>query len=61
MERRGHSRGVYGLAFHPDGSLVATGDLGGIGQLWDLRSGKCIMPLVGHVKQILSIDFSPNG
>ena len=26
-----------------------------------LRSGKCIMPLHGHAKAVLSVDFSPNG
>lgn len=49
------------MAFHPDGSLAATGDLGGVGLLWDLRSGKSIMPLKGHSKQLLTLDFSPNG
>jgi U4/U6 small nuclear ribonucleoprotein PRP4 len=57
----GHARPVYGLAVHPDGSLVATGDLSGNGRVWDLRSGQVIRDLVGHIKQILSIDFSSNG
>lgn len=30
---------------HPDGSLVATGDLGGVGRVWDLRSGKSVLVL----------------
>jgi len=29
--------------------------------LWDLRTGKSILPLVGHVKQIISSDFHVNG
>ncbi|CAF2852754.1 unnamed protein product [Rotaria sp. Silwood2] len=28
---------------------------------WDLRTGRCIMLLKGHLKPVLSIDFSPNG
>lgn len=31
------------------------------GRVWDLRTGRCIMFLEGHLKPILSIDFSPNG
>jgi WD40 repeat protein len=32
-----------------------------VGRVWDLRSGKCILVLQGHVKQILGIDFNPTG
>ena len=28
--QEGHSRPVYGCSVHPDGSLVATSDLGGV-------------------------------
>ncbi len=31
------------------------------GRVWDLRTGRCIMFLEGHLKPIISIDFSPNG
>lgn len=29
--------------------------------IWDLRTGKSVLPLTGHVKGILSSDFSNNG
>ena len=29
--------------------------------LWDIRMGKPILPLIGHVKQIISSDFHLNG
>ena len=35
--------------------------LDGCGRLWDLRSGRCIMLLDGHLKSVLAIDISPNG
>lgn len=35
--------------------------LDAIGRVWDLRSGKTAMVLDGHVRDILAIDFSPNG
>jgi hypothetical protein len=36
---------VYAVAFQGDGSLIATGDLGGVARVWDLRSGKSILNL----------------
>ena len=33
----------------------------GCGRLWDLRSGKCILLMDGHLSEVLGIDFSPNG
>jgi len=41
--------------------LAASVGLEAHGRIWDLRQGKCVMTLVGHVKQCLSVDFSPNG
>jgi hypothetical protein len=33
--------------------MQATADLGGIARIWDIRSGKAIMPLRGgHSKQV---------
>lgn len=52
---------TYGIRIHPDGSLVCSTDLGGIARLWDLRMGRCIIPLQGHNDQILSCDFNPYG
>ena len=50
--QEGHTRALYGIAFHPDGSLVATAGLDCLIRLWDLRSGKAIQLLQGHVKQV---------
>lgn len=59
--QEGHAQEAYGLAFHHDGSLVATGGKEAIVWVWDLRLGRSIMYLKGHVKQVLALDFSPNG
>ncbi|KAI3966133.1 hypothetical protein MKW92_038330 [Papaver armeniacum] len=47
LYQEGHSRGVYGICFHYDGSLAASCGLDSIVRVWDL-------PVYG-------IDFSPNG
>ncbi len=31
------------------------------GRVWDLRTGRCIMFLEGHLKGILGVDISPQG
>lgn len=61
MEQEGHSRGVYCVAFHPDGSLCASGAYDAITRVWDCRSGRNIMTFQGHVKAVMAVDFSPNG
>ncbi len=35
--------------------------LDAIGRVWDCRTGKSALVLAGHAKEILSVDFSPNG
>jgi FOG: WD40 repeat len=40
---------------------VATGGLDAFGRVWDLRTGRCIMFLEGHLKSVFSVDFSPDG
>lgn len=121
LHQEGHSNAVYGIAFHPDGSvrelahsaslcckramlvgvtgrrqrmlrapscscvaaataaaprrlharfcsrrvldtqLAGTSSLDASARLWDLRTGRNVLTLQGHVKQVLGIDFSPNG
>lgn len=52
VSQDGNSTALYGLGVHPDGSLVGTGDLGGNGRVWDLRTGRAVIDLVGHIKQV---------
>ena len=46
---------------HPDGSLLYSGDFGGCGMIWDVRIGKGILPIKGHVGKIITSDFHKNG
>ena len=57
----GHTKEASALAFHPDGSLVMTGDASGVAMLWDIRSGQMIQGFPGHVKKISSISFHAQG
>jgi len=50
-----------GLAFSPDGSLLATGGVGKI-IIWEPASGEQVMTLTGHSEQQIEwISFSPDG
>lgn len=57
----GHIKGCDAIAFHEDGSLLLSGDLGGLALLWDLRSGQCVQSFQGHIKKIVAASFNPNG
>ena len=43
-----------------DGALVATTGLDAYGRIWDLRTGRNVLTLEGHLKEIYSVTFSPN-
>jgi WD40 repeat protein len=55
---------VQSLAVSPDGSLLASGDTGGIISLWRAETGTLVRRLEGHSKQITEsagLAFSPSG
>ena len=56
----GHAQQVYGVGFHPDCSLVAATNFGGVVQCWDLRPRKSVCHFLGHVKRLVCLEFSPN-
>ncbi len=61
---RGHDSGVWGVAFSPDGSLIASaGTLLEVGQvlIWDRATGKVRHRLLGHTNIIEGLGFSPDG
>ena len=60
----GHGETVYGVAYSPDGKVVATGSFDQSIKLWDAATGKPIRTLAGptaNQRQILTVAFSPNG
>ncbi len=50
------------VAFSPDGSLVATGDFVGGGQLWSTETWEPVgRPLEAHEGRIVTLDFARDG
>jgi WD40 repeat protein len=52
FELKGHTAGVFAVAFRPDGKLVATGGLDGIVRLFDVETGNL-------VKEFVPVSITP--
>ena len=59
-KQKGHLKEIHSLSVHGDGSLIVTGDLGGYGMVWDLRTGRGIYEIEVS-SSILCSCFHPNG
>jgi WD40 repeat protein len=55
-----HNNGLYGVAFSPDGKLVASASCDRTVKLWDVASGKMVISL-RHGDEVTSVSFSPDG
>jgi WD40 repeat protein len=72
-EMPGHENHVYGLAFHPDGKHLVSGDLMGVAKQWEIGTWKPVRDFdagalhkfdptfVAHCGGTRSIAFSPDG
>ncbi len=62
---REHHQHVFGLAFHPDGKLLASGASDGVVRLLETSSGKLLLtlrhPHASNERKNLVVAFSPNG
>jgi WD40 repeat protein len=58
---RGHTDDVFAVAFHPDGTRLATGGRDGAVWLWDLARGEEVVRLPGHKSYAWSLAFSKDG
>ncbi|RYH18869.1 WD40 repeat domain-containing protein [archaeon] len=57
----GHVKDCTALSFHVDGSILVSGDAGGVVLCWDLRSGQMIQGFAAHGKKITEINCNSNG
>jgi WD40 repeat protein len=58
---RGHTAGVNGIAFSPDGRRLATSSTDKTAKVWDASTGKELLTLSGHTAGVNGIAFSPDG
>jgi WD40 repeat protein len=57
----GHTETVWGVAFSPDGRLLATASGDSTARLWDPATGEQLRTLTGHDGGVLGVAFSPDG
>jgi WD40 repeat protein len=57
----GHAGWVRGVAFSPDGALLATASTDKTARLWDPATGECVRTLTGHAEAVYGVAFSPDG
>jgi WD40 repeat protein/serine/threonine protein kinase len=56
-----HNRGTaYGVAFSPDGGLLAVGNEGAV-NVWEWEKEQLLLTLPGHAKKGINVAFGPDG
>ncbi|HKW86318.1 MAG TPA: WD40 repeat domain-containing protein [Nitrospiraceae bacterium] len=58
---RGHSHGVWTVAYAPDGLTLASGGVDRLVRIWDIETGRLLRSLRGHTRDIRAALFSLDG
>ncbi len=58
---QGHTAAVLGVAFSPDGNLLASGSVDNTLRLWRVKEGSLLRTMQGHPFPVSVVEFSPNG
>lgn len=58
---RGHSHGVWAVAYAPDGQTIVSGGVDRYIRVWDIETGRLLRSLRGHTADIRALVFTPDG
>ena len=59
--KNGHSDTVFGVAFSPDGTMLATCAADKFVKVWELPSGKFVKSFEGHTHHVMDVGWTPDG
>jgi WD40 repeat protein len=58
---RGHTHGVWTVAYAPDGLTLASGGVDRLVRIWDIETGRLLKSLRGHTRDIRAALYTPDG
>src|SRR5438132_2974075 len=58
---RGHHDPVWAVAYHPDGTIAASGSVDHTIRIWEVDTGRMLRILRGHSDTVRCLAFSPDG
>jgi WD40 repeat protein len=58
---RGHTHGVWTVAYSRDGLTLASGGVDRLVRIWDIETGRLLRSLRGHTHDIRAAVYSPDG
>ena len=58
---QGHHDAVCGVAYAPDGTMLATASADHTVKIWDARTGAERMTCWGHTREVYGLAWSPDG
>lgn len=61
FELKGHSRGVWDVAFSPFDRILVSGSGDSSIKLWNLGTGACINTLEGHLNSVMKVIWVNDG
>ena len=57
----GHTDGLDGVAFAPDGKTLATTSDDQTVRIWDAVTGRTLRLLTGHTARVVGVGYAPDG
>src|SRR5438093_558758 len=58
---RGHHDPVWVVAYHPDGTIAASGSVDHTIRIWEVDTGRMLRILRGHSDAVRCLAFAPDG